>query len=219
MDTLGFLSTVRAADSIAASYPAAQYHLTLQDLFNTSNTNTWPQAYYVNDTFWDRSNPKAPIFLCVGGEGPPIDGSAVVDSVHCNVAVEFLQASGALMFAVEHRYYGCHNASACPVDPMREDNHDPSFLRYLSSRQALGDLSIFHGNMESKYGLTPHNRWITFGGSYPGMLASFARLKYPLLFYASVSSSAPVEAELNMVGYNNGESRAKGEPNGGCMQA
>ena len=60
------------------------------------------QAYYVNDTFW-KPGSDAPVFLCVGGEGPPLDGSVVVSSVHCNGAVEMLEETGALMFAVEHR--------------------------------------------------------------------------------------------------------------------
>ena len=52
-----------------------------------ARTHTRWQAFYVNDTFFVPGS-DAPVFLCVGGEGPPIDGSAVVDSVHCNVAVE-----------------------------------------------------------------------------------------------------------------------------------
>lgn len=58
----------------------------------------------------------------------------LIASPHCNNAVEWLPETGALMFAVEHRYYGCHNASACPV----EDVTASGALKYLSSRQALG---------------------------------------------------------------------------------
>ena len=75
-------------------------------------------------------------------------------------------------------------------------------LSFLSSRQAIGDIAAFVGNMEAKYSLTDKNRWVTFGGSYPGMLASFARIKLPHLIYASASSSAPVEAQVDMTGYN-----------------
>lgn len=41
------------------------------------------------------------IISCVGGEGPPLDGSAVVNSVHCNDAVDLLPQSGALLVALE----------------------------------------------------------------------------------------------------------------------
>ena len=75
---------------------------TIQDHSDPSNTATWQQAYYLNDTFWDGS-PSAPVFLCVGGEGPPLDGSVVRASAHCNVAVEWLRETKAIMFAVEHR--------------------------------------------------------------------------------------------------------------------
>jgi len=52
------------------------------------------------------------------------------------------------------------------------------------------------------YGLPPDTKWVTFGGSYPGMMAGWLRLKYPHLVHASVSSSAPVQAALEMRGYN-----------------
>uniref|UniRef100_A0A7S2PMK7 Thymus-specific serine protease n=1 Tax=Zooxanthella nutricula TaxID=1333877 RepID=A0A7S2PMK7_9DINO len=156
----------------------------------------WQQAFYVNDTFFTKGS-SAPVFLCVGGEGPPLDGSAVVRSVHCNVAVEWLQETGALMFALEHRYYGCHNAKACPVANLSE----PGALRYHSSRQALGDIASFIQFANEAYGLHG-NKWVTWGGSYPGMLAGWARLKFPHLVHAAVASSAPVRAELDMRGYN-----------------
>jgi serine protease 16 len=79
----------RVAELSAGKYPSARYVTTKQDHFDSTNDNTWQQAYYVNDTFWVPGS-DAPIFLCVGGEGPAIDGSAVVSSVHCNVAVEWL---------------------------------------------------------------------------------------------------------------------------------
>ena len=105
--------------------PPPRYVEQPRDHFDASDTKTWQQAYYVNDTFFVPGS-NAPVFLCVGGEGPPLDGSVVVASVHCNVAVEWLPATGALMLAVEHRYYGCHNASACPYSAA-----DPQPLKWL----------------------------------------------------------------------------------------
>lgn len=177
--------------------PPPQYHVADQDHFDGTNVNVWNQAYFVNDTFW-KGNANAPVFLCVGGEGPPLDGSVVVASAHCNVAVEWLQETGGIMFAVEHRYYGCHNMSACPVKSFSSGTSD---LKFLSSRQALGDLAQFHHHAVDKYHLKPTNKWVSFGGSYPGMLAGWFRLKYPHLVVASVSSSAPVLAQVDMKGY------------------
>lgn len=130
----------------------------------------WNQAYYVNDTFWVPGS-DAPVFVCVGGEGPALTGAAVVDSEHCSVASQWLSETKALMFAVEHRYYGCHNASACPVTSMADGPN--SGLKYLSSRQALADLSNFHRQAVTKYGLTDANKWVSFGGSYRKRAVSF----------------------------------------------
>jgi len=177
----------------AAAYPGARYFTTKQDHFDSSNTRTWQQAYFVNDTFFDG---KGPVFLCVGGEGPALDGSAVVSSVHCNDAVELMPQVNALMLALEHRYYGCHNASACPYSP-----HDAEPLKYLSSRQAQADLATFHAFATGEFGLSAANKWVSFGGSYPGMMAGWFRVLHPDIVHASVSSSAPVIAKLDMNEY------------------
>jgi len=193
----GLRSTPRM-HSTAAPFPAPQFVTQPQDHFDKSNTNTWSQAFYVNDKYWKGAASEAPVYVCVGGEGPPLDGSVVVSSVHCNNAVEWLPETGALMLALEHRYYGCHNASACPVTSFGSS----SALRFLSSRQALADLAHFHEVAVARWGLTSANKWVSWGGSYPGMLAGWFRLKYPNLIHASVASSAPVQAQLDMQGYN-----------------
>lgn len=74
-------------------------------------------------------------------------------------------------------------------------------LRYLNSEQALEDLANFRLFIHGKYFLTDANKWIVFGGSYPGNLAAWTRLKYPHLFYGAVSSSAPVLAKADFMEY------------------
>ncbi len=101
--------------------------------------------------------------------------------------------TGALLLALEHRFYGASFPAA--------DLSVPS-LRLLSSRQALADLARFHSHATQRFGLLPATKWVTWGGSYPGMLAAWARLSYPHLFHAAVASSAPVGAVLNFRGYN-----------------
>ena len=54
-------------------------------------------------------------------------------------------------------------------------------LQYLSSEQALADLADFRQAMVAKFNLNQNNKWIAFGGSYPGALAAWFRLKYPHL--------------------------------------
>merc|ERR1712070_556918 len=63
--------------------------------------------------------------------------------------------------------------------------------------------------MNAKYNLdSSRNKWITWGGSYPGMLAGFSRLKHPELIHASVASSAPVHAVFDMKEYMDWEAKA-----------
>jgi len=45
-------------------------------------------------------------------------------------------------------------------------------------------------------------QWITFGGSYPGMLSAWSHLLHPSAIRAAVSSSAPIQAKLDFSEYN-----------------
>ena len=174
------------------------------DHFDGANPATFAQRYWVNDTFW-KAGPdgsadtavaaRSVAFLCVGGEGPPLDASVVVKSIHCNDAVELAPKLGALIVALEHRYYG----ESVPTEDLSTRN-----LRYLSSHQALADLANFRVHVAAQYAAPEGStKWVSFGGSYPGMLSGWLRLKYPHLFHASVSSSSPVRAKLDMQCYNN----------------
>ena len=109
--------------------------------------------------------------------------------------VELAPQVGALMLAIEHRYYGESMPTSSELPPVRQ-------LQYLSSQQALGDIATFHAQITANYSLdtspTTTNKWVAFGGSYPGMMAGFARLKLPHLFHAAVSSSSPWKAQMDM---------------------
>lgn len=72
-------------------------------------------------------------------------------------------------------------------------------LKHLSSEQALADLAYFIEAKKKEMKLQ-HNKWIVFGGSYPGSLAAWFRLKYPHLAYGAVASSAPLFAKINFKG-------------------
>eukprot|EP00908_Phaeocystis_cordata_P002847 Transcript_13091.p1 GENE.Transcript_13091~~Transcript_13091.p1 ORF type:complete len:506 (-),score=202.27 Transcript_13091:1411-2928(-) len=208
---------LRAPPALGLGPPPQFFTEQRQDHFDESNPKKWSQAFYVNDTFWEPGS-DAPVYLCVGGEGPALSGAVVVASAHCNNAVEWLPETKALMFAVEHRYYGCHNASACPYSA---DDKEP--LKWLSSHQALADLAAFRAFAAAKWKLTAANKWVSFGGSYPGMLAGWFRVKYPSLVHAAVASSAPVQAKVDMQEYNDIVASAYAIPTVGgsaaCMDA
>ena len=44
-------------------------------------------------------------------------------------------------------------------------------------------------------------KWIAFGGSYPGSLAAWLRLKYPHLIHGSISTSGPLIAQADFPEY------------------
>jgi thymus-specific serine protease len=145
-------------------------------------------------------------FLCVGGEGPDMDESVLIDSVHCTgdmleLARLLYETQGASvhLFALEHRYYGqsypyFYNRTSQQASSPTTDAH----LQWLSSKQAQYDLRAFIAERnKSQERLT----WITFGGSYPGMMAAWARKLHPDLVHAAVSSSAPVNMVLDFPGY------------------
>ena len=74
-------------------------------------------------------------------------------------------------------------------------------LQYLSSEQGLADLATFRQFIHTGLNLTDDNKWISFGGSYPGSLSAWFRLKYPHLVHAAVSSSAPMLALIDFTDY------------------
>lgn len=143
------------------------------------------------DTFWKASR-TGPVFLCVGGEGPAFQPTVVVGDVHCSDMIAYAETRGALIIALEHRFYG-------PSVPTPD--FSTASLKLLSSFQALSDTARFHAFITERYNLPPSTPWVTWGGSYPGMMAGWAHMRYPHLFLGAVASSAPVEAVLNYKGY------------------
>lgn len=77
---------------------------------------TFRQRYFYSDRYAEATTgPNAPVyaFLCVGGEGPSLDESVLIDSVHCSGDMLELarmlhegQQATVHLFALEHRYYG-----------------------------------------------------------------------------------------------------------------
>jgi len=53
----------------------------------------------------------------------------------------------------------------------------PDNLKYLSSEQALADLAYFRLYMSDKLQLSG-NKWIAFGGSYPGLCSCSSTIFY-----------------------------------------
>jgi len=119
---------------------------------------------------------------------------------------ELAKEHKALMVSLEHRFYG----ESYPTDDMSVEN-----LSYLTSEQALADLARFieyissltkesalksNPPLKAKFSAA-NSKWVSFGGSYPGNLATWLKLKYPSSVAGTVGSSAPVQADYNFYRY------------------
>ncbi|XP_075720092.1 putative serine protease K12H4.7 [Rhinoderma darwinii] len=153
------------------------------DHFNGADTRVWEQRYFMNVSF---SQSGGPVFLMIGGEG-----AANPAWMTQGTWIIYAEKMGALCLLLEHRFYG----KSHPTNDMSVEN-----LPYLSSRQALADLAHFQTVMTENLGLGDR-KWVVFGGSYPGCLAAWYRIKYPHLAHAAVASSAPVKAVVNFSEY------------------
>nr|XP_033815340.1 putative serine protease K12H4.7 isoform X1 [Geotrypetes seraphini] len=152
------------------------------DHFNGAESRAWKQRFFINDTFYD----GGPVFLMIGGEGPANPAWMV-----SGTWLTYAEKLKALCLMLEHRFYG----KSHPTEDIQTAN-----LRYLSSKQALADLAHFQTVMTQKLELND-SKWVVFGGSYPGSLATWYRLKYPHLVHAAVATSAPVYALINFIEY------------------
>jgi hypothetical protein len=142
------------------------------DHFNFQDERTYNQRYFMNDKYFDKEN--GPIFLYICGE--------YTCSIRDDRLFPFMIGAQhkALMFAVEHRFYG----KSQPFDTWETKNFE-----YLNSEQALADLAHFLNiQLQDK----PDRKVIVIGGSYPGALSAWFREKYPHLTTASWASSGVV---------------------------
>lgn len=116
--------------------------------------------------------------------------------------------------ALEHRYYGDSFPTVGGDAEGRGGSVDYGDYSHLSSGQAVRDVIAFVRSPDARRRLlgaadgggAPAGEeaapWITFGGSYPGMLSAWSRLLHPDAVHAAVASSAPVEARLDFAGYH-----------------
>eukprot|EP01101_Sappina_pedata_P003571 TRINITY_DN1431_c0_g1_i1.p1 TRINITY_DN1431_c0_g1~~TRINITY_DN1431_c0_g1_i1.p1 ORF type:complete len:485 (-),score=196.03 TRINITY_DN1431_c0_g1_i1:96-1550(-) len=163
---------------------ATQWFTQRLDHFNAQDQRVWKQRYFVNEANY-KAGSNAPIFFQIGGEGAISTGY-----VTSFMMSTYAQKYGALQIALEHRYYGI----SAPLPDLSTEN-----LQYLSSQQALADAALFVESIKNKY--NPNSPVIIFGGSYPGNLAAWFRMKYPHLAIGAIASSAPVQATLDFFEY------------------
>lgn len=150
---------------------------------NNPDQGTFTQRYYIDETYGPKANDPVFFYIC---------GESTCTPRALNGAIRsYAKKHHAKMIALEHRYYG----ESLPL---------PSFsttdFRFLSTEAALDDLAYFQRQMSKKQDWT--GTWIAFGGSYPGSLSAYYRLKFPYLVAGSLASSAPVMAKEDFYEYD-----------------
>ncbi|VDM41994.1 unnamed protein product [Toxocara canis] len=155
------------------------------DHFDATNTNTFDQRYWRNPQY---AQPDGPHFLLIGGESTANIKWVTNPDVHIMRAA---RKFGATVYMLEHRYYGY----SWPTPDQSTEN-----LKWLTAQQAMADLAQFILTINKRYDLK-NPKWITFGGSYPGMLSAWFRQFYPELTVGALASSAPIEAKVDFYEY------------------
>jgi hypothetical protein len=180
------------------------------DHFNKSDTRTFLNRYWVNDTYY---LPGGPIFMYDGGEAGISDAAAtsiLSSSATVYAVVELAKKYHGIALLWEHRFYG----GSMPFDV---DNQTGVALageeayRYLDNEQALEDAVYLAKNFwppgyseEEAEGMrADRSPWVWIGGSYAGSRAAMMRVRNPDVFFASWASSAPVQAQVEMSVYYN----------------
>ncbi|KHJ82460.1 hypothetical protein OESDEN_17846, partial [Oesophagostomum dentatum] len=128
------------------------------------------QRYYSNFAYVSSKTNFKYVFLLIQGEGP-LHHKMIYDE--SQPIVGWAKQFGAALFALEHRFYG----ESQPTPDQSVKN-----LKYLNSRQALGDIAEFIIGINKGYGLRDPV-WITFGGSYAGEFSDYNSLNVQPLLY------------------------------------
>ena len=79
--------------------PSAQWFQQKLNHFDSTDTRTWIQRYFVNDEYWDRSD--GPVFLMLGGEAKASPTWLETNSEIMINAAKYK----ALVVLIEHRYF------------------------------------------------------------------------------------------------------------------
>ena len=106
------------------------------------------------------------------------------------ILAQLAEATNGIGVVLEHRYYG----RSFPTSNLSTEN-----LRFLTTEQALADEAYFAQNivfpgLEDQDLTSNTTAYISYGGSYSGAFSAFLRVKYPDIFWGSISSSGVTKA-------------------------
>jgi hypothetical protein len=146
---------------------------------SNSSSPLFSQRYFEVSNW--TANPPSYAILSIGGESDDFTADGVGDFV--GLLAQDLNAS---VFTLEHRYFGTSFPASAST---------ANYTKYLTIEQALGDLRVFAQKIAADRGWNV--KWLIAGGSYSGLLSSYARQRDPDVFHAAFSSSGVVLANDN----------------------
>lgn len=165
--------------------PKTIHQSTFTQLIDHENPEkgTFSQRFYLDETYGSEDN--APVFFYICGEAACSKGAL-------NGAIRtYAKKYHAKLVALEHRFYG----ESLPINSFSTES-----LRFLTTDAALDDLAYFQRHLKNSKGW--NGPWIAFGGSYPGSLSAYYRMKFPYLVAGALASSAPVMAKEDFIEYD-----------------
>lgn len=160
-----------------------ELHFTQLIDHNNPESGTFSQRYYIDESYGP--NADAPVFFYICGE------AACTKRSLSGAIRTHAKKHHAKLVALEHRYYG----QSLPFN-----SFSTQALQYLSTEAALDDLAYFQRRIRDQKNWS--GTWIAFGGSYPGSLSAYYRMKFPYLIAGSLASSAPVMAKEDFIEYD-----------------
>ncbi|KAJ3574762.1 hypothetical protein NP233_g1547 [Leucocoprinus birnbaumii] len=185
------------------------------DHFDNKTHLTFKNRYWINSTYWEKGGP---VFVFDSGEqdAAPLLPYYLQEYHGLSAVMRLAKRYRGLAILWEHRFYG----ASLPFPVNRNTTGDQ--WQFLNTEQALEDFiffansfskssavanssnqtSILHENNPLSLPVHPSTTpWVFLGGSYPGIRASFLRIRNPEVVFASWASSAPVQAEVDMASY------------------
>ncbi|MCJ1420932.1 hypothetical protein MMC32_007292 [Xylographa parallela] len=171
------------------------------DHFDPSDTRTYGNRYWMNDTYYQKGGP---VFLYDNGEAGIADSQATQDtgggSASYFAPLELAIKYHGILILWEHRFYG----GSLPFEinettGLALAGYDA--YKYLNNEQAMEDVVYLathfqppgYSKKEGAALSSPLTPWIWIGGSYAGTRAARSRIRNPDVFFASWSSSGPLQ--------------------------
>ncbi|EPS41156.1 hypothetical protein H072_4965 [Dactylellina haptotyla CBS 200.50] len=181
-----------------------------------SINETFPNRYWTSEQYYAAGGPIF-LFDCAEVDASDLFTYALEGDLMQTLMKEF----GGLGIVWEHRYYGKSKPKS--TYPDITVNTPVEAFQFLDTEQSLLDIQYFADRFKSerfpKDDVTPKgSAWVFLGCSYGGVRGSLMRQKYPETIFASFSSSAPVEAQLEMTGYFEQIYRSASKEDPACMR-